>query len=110
EVIKVVVVHVWSWVVDTTNLAFLANLNLGSDWVNRGSGVVDVGDRTSWWYCLQVAVVESVLHNLSLKICPIFRTWGVDGGVREKLLDLIGLWRSEERRVGKVSVVCGWAN
>src|SRR5699024_1578991 len=32
------------------------------------------------------------LHNLSLKIAPIFRTWGEDGGGREKLLDLIGQW------------------
>src|SRR5699024_8332251 len=93
EVVKIVVVHVWRCVVNAANLAFLTNLNLGSDWVNRGSGVVDVGTRACRRNCLQVAVVEAVLHNLCLQVRPVFRTWGVDGGVSKECLDLIGLRR-----------------
>src|SRR5690625_7688830 len=39
-----------------------------------------------------VTIEETRLNSFSIKIYTVFRNWGVDGGVSEELLDLVGLW------------------
>ena len=85
-------------VVDAADLAFLADLNLGGNRVDRRGGVVDVGDRAGRRDRLQVAVVNTVTCNVSLELCPLFR--GRDGNVGsfKQCLHLVGL-RLEVLRV-----------
>ena len=47
-VLQVVVIHIGSRIVDPSDLALFTNLNLGHDWVDGGSGVINIGNRPSW--------------------------------------------------------------
>src|SRR6478672_5115759 len=85
-VLQVVVRQVRRRVVDAADLAFLADLNLGRHRVDRGGGVVDVGDRTGRRNGLQVLVVDAVLHDGSLQLAPVILRGDVD--VREQLGNL----------------------
>src|SRR5699024_9674492 len=52
KVFEIVVVQVWSRVVDTAQATFFADLDLGSNRVNRRGRVIDIGDRTCRWHSL----------------------------------------------------------
>ena len=109
-VLQVVVRHERRRVVDASELAFLADLDLRRDRVDGRRGVVDVRDRPGRRHRLQVLVVDPVLHDAGLQGPPVVLRG--DRHAREQLLDLLGL-RSplllgvlvEElsRRVGRVT-------
>ena len=42
EILEIVVGHIRSWIVDPSNLAFLANLNLRGDRMDGTRGMIDV--------------------------------------------------------------------
>ena len=71
-VLQVVVSHIGGRVVDAPNLAFLTDLYLGHDRVDRGGGVVDVRNRAGGRHRLQVTVVQAVLTHLLGQLSPIF--------------------------------------
>src|SRR5699024_5465554 len=81
------------WVVDTTHLSFLTNLNRCSHRVDRRCGVVDVRDITCRWYSSQVLVVQTGLLDIRTQSLPINFS---KVEVLKQLLNLIGLW---ERRI-----------
>ncbi len=90
-VLQVVVGHIRRRVVDPPDLAFLADLDLRHDRVNRRRRMVDVGNRPGRRHRLQVLVVDAVrLHRL-LEPTPVVLRWDADAGVGEQLAYLLGL-------------------
>ena len=90
EILEIVVGHIRSWIVDPSNLAFLANLDLGGDRVNRARGMVDVRDRAGGRHGLQVLVVDAVLQNRVAQGLPVGRSRDRDAVLFEQRTDPFG--------------------
>ena len=58
--------------------------------MDRGRGVVDVGNRAGRRHGLQVAVVDAVAGDIVLQLRPLLRRRHGDVGVGKQLLDLVG--------------------
>ena len=89
-VLKVVVGHVGGRVVHAPDLAFLANLDLGGDRVNRARGMVDVRDRAGGRHGLQVLVVNAILQDRVAQRLPIGHGRNLDAVLGEQLTNLGG--------------------
>lgn len=52
--------------------------------------MIDIGDRTRRWHCLQVLVVEAAIHDGPFQLKPVFLRRNMDSGVVEKCYYLLG--------------------
>src|SRR5574340_1235104 len=90
-VLEVVVAQVRRRIVDATDLAFLADLDLRRHRVDRRGGVVDVRDRPGGWYRLQVLVVDAVPLHGRLQLAPVVLRRDVHARVGEQPPDPLRL-------------------
>ena len=90
-VLLILVGQVWRRVVDATQLAFLADLDLGRHRMDARGGVVDIRDRTSRRDRLQVTVEQAVGHDRGLQLAPVVLGRNGDAALLEQAAYLLGL-------------------
>lgn len=88
-VIEIIVGHERRRIIDAADLAFLADLDLRDDRMDRGGRVVDIGDRACRRHCLQVLVIEAGGHHQFLQRRPVFLRRNVDVRGLEQRLHLL---------------------
>ena len=91
EVLQVLVGHVRRRIVDAADLAFLADLDLAGDRVDRAGRVVDVADRSGRRDRLQILVVDAVDLHRFLEPLPVLLGRDADAGIGEQRAHLVGL-------------------
>ncbi|SIN28821.1 Uncharacterised protein [Mycobacteroides abscessus subsp. abscessus] len=90
-VLQVVVRQVRRRIVGPADLAFLTDLDLRGNRVNRRRRVVDVGDRSRRRHRLQILVIDAVLLHRFLQPQPIILCRNANPGIGEQLTHLLGL-------------------